>query len=95
MHPEMHKLWNYPHGGDERSTHPSVAEKSELQPPLRWRVSNRRRVGRGSKGCEAPLVDGMVPRKGSAKAPFGGLDEIVSMRWSWGYRGQQERSPDW
>lgn len=27
--------------------------------------------------------------KGSAKASF-----LVSMKWSWGYRGQQERSPD-
>ena len=49
--------------------------------------SNLRKVGRGSKGCEAPLVDGMVPRKGSAKAPLLGRDEIVSMKWSWGHRG--------
>jgi len=31
----------------------------------------------------------MVPRKGSAKAPFFGLDEVVSMKWSWGYRGSR------
>jgi hypothetical protein len=47
------------------------------------------------RGVKLPLVDGMVPRKGSAKAPLLGLDEIVSMKWSWGHRGQQERSPDW
>lgn len=32
---------------------------------------------------------GWFQGKGSAKAPF-----LVSMKWSWGYRGQQERSPD-
>lgn len=26
--------------------------------------------------------------------PFA-LDEVGSMKWSWGYRGQQERSPYW
>lgn len=45
-------------------------------------ASNPRRVGQGSKGLEGSLVDGMVPRKGSAKAPFHGLDEGVSMKWS-------------
>jgi len=37
---------------------------------------------------------GRFQGKGSAKAPFFGLDEIVSMKWSWGYRGEQERFPD-
>lgn len=40
-------------------------------------ASNPRRVGQGSKGLEGSLVDGMVPRKGSATAPF-----LVSMKWS-------------
>lgn len=53
-----------------------------LDPPEgRWRASNPCRVGQGSKGLEGSLVDGMVPRKGSAKAPFTGLDEIISMTW--------------
>ena len=45
-------------------------------------ASKPRRVGLGSKGLEGSLVDGMVPRKGSANAPFHGLDEVVSMKWS-------------
>jgi hypothetical protein len=45
-------------------------------------ASNPRSVGQGSKGLEGFLVDGMAPRKGSAKAPFLGLDEVVSMKWS-------------
>lgn len=52
-------------------------------------ASNPRRVGRGCpegrdspfwsgfQGAQGLLVDGMVPRKGSAKAPF-----LVSMKWS-------------
>lgn len=30
---------------------------------------------------------GWVQGKGSAKAPCLGFDEVVSMNWSWGYRG--------
>ena len=33
--------------------------------------------GQGSKGLEGSMVDGLVPRKGSAKAPFHGLHEMV------------------
>ena len=56
--------------------------------PWEWSIFGRmaaskpRRVGQGSKGLEGSLVDGMVPRKGSANAPFHGLDEVVSMKWS-------------
>lgn len=52
-------------------------------------ASNRRTVGQGCKGPEGSCSMGWVQGKGSAKAPF-----PVSMKWSWGYRGQQERSPD-
>lgn len=45
-------------------------------------VSNPCGVGQGSKGLEGSLVDGKASRKGSAKVPFPGLDEIVSMKWS-------------
>jgi len=60
------------------------------------------RLVRGSKGHEGSLVDGMVPRKGSAKAPFlvriaqgqeRSLLSMTSSPWnglgSWG----QERHP--
>lgn len=33
------------------------------------------------RGVKLPMVDGMAPRKGSAKAPLLGLDEVVSMKW--------------
>lgn len=39
--------------------------------------------GQGSKGLEGSMVDGLVPRKGSAKAPFHGLHEMV-----WGLGGR-------
>ena len=36
----------------------------------------------GFQGARRLLVDGLVPRQGSANAPFPGLDEVVSMKWS-------------
>lgn len=33
------------------------------------------------RGVTRPLVDGKVPRKGSANDPVLGLDEIISMTW--------------
>ena len=56
--------------------------------PREWSIfgkmaaSNPRRVGQGSKGLEGSLVDGMVPRKGSANAPFPGLHEVASTELS-------------
>lgn len=45
----------------------------------------------GVLAAGTPRADGKVPRKGSN----GMLPSLVSTMWSWGYRGQQERSPDW
>ena len=45
-------------------------------------ASNPRRGGQGSKGVTRPLVDGKVPRKGSANAPVFGLHEMAFMAWS-------------
>ena len=39
------------------------------------------------RGAKAPLSMGWVQGKGSTKAPCLGFDEVVSMNWSWGYRG--------
>lgn len=39
-------------------------------------------LGQGSKGLEGSCSMGWVQGKGSAKAPFPGLDEVVSMKWS-------------
>ena len=36
----------------------------------------------GVLGLTAPKSMGWVQGKGSAKAPFHGLDEVVSMKWS-------------
>lgn len=49
----------------------------------------------GYQGARRPVVDGMVPRKGSAKAPFlvpgdARLHEMVM-----GVSGEQERALDW
>ena len=38
--------------------------------------------GQGSKGHEGSWSMGWVQGNGSAKAPFPGLDEVVSMKWS-------------
>lgn len=38
--------------------------------------------GQGSRGREGPRSMGWVQGKGGAKAPFHGLDEVVSMKWS-------------
>lgn len=56
---------------------------------------NGLKVGRGSKGCEAPLVDGMVPRKGSTKAPFLVSGDARLHEMVMGVSGEQERALDW
>ena len=46
------------------------------------RIQGRVSFGQGSKGNEVSLVDGnRSTEKGSANAPFPGLDEVVSMKW--------------
>lgn len=47
-----------------------------------WRESGSLPSGQGSKGLEGSWSMGWVQGKGSAKAPFPGLDEVVSMKWS-------------
>jgi len=58
-------------------------------------ASNPRRVGLGSKGVKQPWSIGWSQGRAARQLPSLGLDEVVSIKWSWGYRGQQERSPDW
>lgn len=41
------------------------------------------------RGAKAPWSMGRFQGRAARKLPSLGLDEIVSMKWSWGYRGSR------
>ena len=58
-----------------------------------WRISNLRKVGpciqRAREGSWSLVSGRDRPDRHPNRAG------LVSMKWSWGYRWEQERSPDW